>query len=223
MPDPYAVLGLRHNPFVAEPVPGVDSQLWIERGYTPPKVGASCLVQVLGEKGAGKTSLLLRWREQAHGPYHYVAPNWHRWQLPPFASIVYWDELDRLPRSLLLLSLLWARRTSATVVAGTHTDLSWAAKLAGLSIRTVVFEPLDGAMIQAWAKLRIAAAGSGTASAVALSLDDRTAARIALEAGSSWRVAADLLHVWAAERAAGRTGRQRDKNTGRQEERKAKL
>ena len=55
--NPYVRLGLQCNPFMAEDTPGVPTQLWIDRGYSnPPSPNQKRLIQVMGVKGAGKTS-----------------------------------------------------------------------------------------------------------------------------------------------------------------------
>ena len=200
MSDPYHALGLRGNPFIAEPAPGVAPHLWIERGAVPPTPAECCLVQLLGEKGAGKTSLLLHWREWLPGPYHYVPPDRSRWQLPPLGPIAYWDELDRLPWPLLVLALLRARYRRATVIAGTHRNLTATAHAVGLTVRTVDFAPISATMLQQWAAQRITAAQL-PATIATLALDRTTAEQIAHSAATSWREAADLLHIWAAEQA----------------------
>ncbi len=128
--DGYAALGLAANPFAAEQQPGVAPHLWISRDDEPPmpQPGARQLVQLIGPKGAGKTSLLLRWRDQQPGPYHYVAPGSPRWRFPPLASLVYWDELDRMATPVRALALLAAAASGATVVAGSHVDLAASAR-----------------------------------------------------------------------------------------------
>ena len=88
--DGYAALGLTGNPFVIEESPGVPAELWLDRADVPaaPRAGQRILVQVLGEKGAGKTSLLTHWRHSAPGPYHYVPPaGAGRWAAPPVADL----------------------------------------------------------------------------------------------------------------------------------------
>ena len=66
----YAALGLSGNPFVAESEPGVAADLWIARDGvpSPPQPGQRRLIQLIGPKGAGKTSHLLRWCALAPGP-----------------------------------------------------------------------------------------------------------------------------------------------------------
>ncbi|WP_432560209.1 hypothetical protein [Granulicoccus sp. GXG6511] len=201
----YARLGLTGNPFVAEAEPGVVPELWIARAGVPPppQPAHRTLVQLIGPKGAGKTSHLLRWREAAPGPYHYVPPGRGRWRRPPIAPLVYWDEADRMAAATRRWALRQAFRRGATVVAGTHEDLSGVARASGLEVVTYEFPALSPAALQAWSRLRIeAVALPGRTST--LVLDPVTARDICLRAGASLRDAAVDLHIWAAERAAAR-------------------
>ncbi|HEX6986890.1 MAG TPA: hypothetical protein VF170_16050 [Planctomycetaceae bacterium] len=196
--NPYLRLGLARNPFVAEPVPGVAEGLWVPRRLPDaPDPGGRRLLQVIGEKGAGKTSLLLRWRAAAPGPYRHVPDSPARWRPPPLAPLCYWDELDRLPGPVLRVMLRRAAVRGATVAAGTHRDLSAEAARAGLAIETLVLPPLSADDVLAFAAARIAAAGLPGAEP-RLTLPPALAAGIAARCGGSWRLAADDLHVWAA-------------------------
>ncbi len=109
--------------------------LWIDRGWSaPPQPGAKQLIQIIGVKGAGKTSHLKHWQAQTGGPYCYYPPGWDRVKLPvvsPIAGpihqrIAYWDEADRIPTPVLVAALLTAAQTSHTIIVGTHKDLSYA-------------------------------------------------------------------------------------------------
>lgn len=201
MIDPYAALGLRRNPFTAEPQAGVAAALWLERGAPPaPQPWRRSFTQVLGEKGAGKTSLLLRWREQTGGPYHYVPATPARWRPPPIAGLAYWDEVDRMPWPVRATALALAARRGASLAVGTHRDLAALARRCGFAVATVQFAPLDVAAVAAWAALRIQAARL-PGEPCALALPAHEAAAVAARAGHSWRVAADRLHMWAAEQA----------------------
>ncbi len=197
--DPYLSIGLRCNPFIAESHPGVPDSLWVDRGFsTAPPAGAKCLVQMLGDKGAGKTSHLKHWCQQTPGPYCYYPPGWGRWKLPPVGAIAYWDEADRIPKPLLYWALIQAARVNATIAAGTHVDLSWAAKWAGLSVQTIVFPPLEVEALLTWVHYRIAAVQLPDATPL-LSLTQEQASDIAAQSGASWRNAAVHLHIWAAQ------------------------
>ncbi|HHV22086.1 MAG TPA: hypothetical protein GXZ30_11230 [Propionibacterium sp.] len=196
----YAALGLARNPFIAESEPGVEPDLWIARAGVPPppQPGQRTLLQLIGPKGAGKTSHLLRWRAQAPGPYHYVPPSRGRWRFPPVAPLVYWDEVDRM--GLRWVALAYAALRRSTVVAGTHEDLTPIARACGLRVVTYDFPALTPAVLQEWAALRIAEAALPGCKP-RLVLDDDAATEICARAGASLRDAAVELHVWAADRA----------------------
>jgi hypothetical protein len=203
--DPYWTLGLRCNPFIAEATSGVPTHLWIDRGYSvAPPAGACLLVQIMGEKGAGKTSHLLHWREQAPGPYSYYPEGVARWKLPPVAAIAYWDEANRIPLPFLYLALWQATRRNATIVAGTHADLSPVAHQVGLPVETIDLQPLQPEALIAWATLRIEAVRLPETPVVDLVLTPTKAAEIVAVSGASWREAAIHLHIWAAEVAKDR-------------------
>ena len=202
MIDPYATIGLRCNPFVVESAPGVPASLWIDRGFsTAPEQGNKQFVQVIGPKGVGKTSLLLHWRDQIAGPYVHFPLGWGRWHLPPVAAMAYWDEADRIPGPFLWYALYQAGRQNATIIAGTHVDLSHAAKHHGFAVQTIEHPPLDAATLCAWVTLRIAAVRLPD-TPDQLVPDDALLTHIAQKSGESWRVAADYLHIWVAETAA---------------------
>lgn len=201
--DPYERLGLRGNPFIAEQIPGVADDLWLDRGISQaPQPKARTLVQLIGEKGAGKTSHLLHWRKQTGGSYRYYPPGSGRWQVPPVEPTAYWDEADRIPTPLLLGALAQAARQRATIVAGTHRDLSWAGRFVGLRVRTIEFPKLTPEIILIWAEQRIAAARLPGIRSVGLNLDQANLERISAQSGASWREVATQLHIWAANWAA---------------------
>jgi hypothetical protein len=202
--DPYIALGLRRNPFIAESHPGVPAHLWIDRGFSQaPPIRANLLLQILGEKGAGKTSHLLHWREQTPGAYCYYPPGWARWKLPTVDAIAYWDEADRIPLPLLYTALWQAARTRATIVAGTHADLSAIARQVGLQVQTLDLPVLQVETLMDWVALRIAAVQLPNTT-VKLQLSPTRAAEIIAASGASWRTAAVQLHIWAAEVARSR-------------------
>lgn len=204
--DGYAELGLSGNPFIAEGQPSVPDDLWIARAGVPdlPEPGDRRLIQIIGVKGAGKTSLLLHWRGQRPGPYHYVAPGRVRWQVPPIGPLVYWDEVDRLAGPVRAFSFGYAAARSATIVAGTHADLSRPAKVAGLRVTTFEYPMLTPTVLQQWVQRRIEAV-TVPGRTPSLILDEHTAAELCTRVGPSLREAAIALHRWAAEEAR-RTG-----------------
>ena len=199
--NPYLNLGLQRNPFVAEDVPGVAAPLWLDRGWSqPPSEQSRRLIQVLGVKGAGKTSHLKHWQAQTGGPYCYYPLGWGRFRLPRVAAIAYWDEANRIPTPYLIVGLIWAWATGATIVAGTHRDLGAMARRCGLAVQTIHLMAFDGATLLAWTNRRIEAVRlPNRVSTLVLTLENAT--EIAAIAQGSWRDAADLLHIWAAKTA----------------------
>jgi hypothetical protein len=193
--NPYHRAGLRLNPFAHDAVPP-HSPDWVERGLPPePAPGGRVLRQVIGVKGAGKTSSLRRWHASTGGPWRYVPPGRGRLRPLPVAPLVYWDEADRALPALRRLALGAAARSGATVVAGTHVDLAAEAGAAGLRVETIALPPITPAELRRWAEARFAA----VALTQPWTLPDDVALAVAAEAGGSWRTAGDLLHVWVAE------------------------
>ncbi len=191
MRDPYLRAGLRANPFVADQKPGVPDGLWVDRGL-PDRLEfrARTLVQVLGPKGAGKTSHLLRWRSGLPGPYVHVRPGAGRLRRLPVSQVSYWDEADRAV--WLSAGLMVQSAFGHMVVAGTHRDLTPWAALVGLDVETWTVPPLTEDAVAAFAAQRFAAVGGD---ANAWNLPRR---QIAAAAGSSLREAARLLHIETA-------------------------
>ncbi|WP_291423925.1 hypothetical protein [Deinococcus sp.] len=209
-PDPYAALGLPGNPFCAEEIParqmdweGVTPQHWLERGYsvapspgTQPGVGQ--LVQLLGVKGAGKSSHLAHWRRQNPGPGHYYPPRGHeRWRPPPLAPICYWDEACRIPTPLLHWGLSRAARAGYTVCVGTHRDLAAEARRYGLTVQSIELRGISAGDILAWAARRIESARL----AAGFEIPSTLAEQLACECGGSWREIATRLHIFTAQQA----------------------
>lgn len=208
-PSPYAALGLSRNPFCTEQVPprqeewtGVEQQLWLERGHSqPPRPSGRQLVQLLGDKGAGKSSHLAQWRRQSSGPARYYPPDYlGRWRWPPLAPICYWDEACRIPAPLLWLALGGAALAGHTVCVGTHRDLGQAARIFGLNVQTIALPPITPAELREWAARRVAAVALPEA-ALGLSLPDSLVTECLYEFPYSWRDLSTKLHIWAAQSA----------------------
>ena len=198
--DPYARAGLGGNPFVADAAPGVPDALWIDRGIAAddgPEHPA--VVQVVGDRGLGKTAHLLRWAEGA--PYAHVAPGrgrTARLPLPAPGGVVAWDEVDRVPRRRLVRALRRARRRRALVLLGTHRDLVAEVRAARLPLRTLRLAPPSADEVAAWAAVRIRAAALDEHGSAPLVLPGRVARRLAARR-ADWRAVGDALHAWAAE------------------------
>lgn len=199
--DPYRCCGLQANPFAHGDGGPPAAAGWVDRGLpAPAEPGRRRLVQVIGVKGAGKTSTLRRWQAAAAGPWRYVPPGMGRLRPLPVAPLVYWDEADRAPVAVRWWGWAAAARRGATVVAGTHVGLGAEAQAAGLAVTSVVLSPITADELTAWATQRFAAVGAGPGWA----LPEHVAADITARAGASWRVAGDLLHVWVARQVAAR-------------------
>lgn len=196
----YESLGLRCNPFVADPEPGVAPPLYIEREVDPPIPDAHRLIQVIGPRGSGKTTLLLHWQRTVGGRYLHVEQGRARWRPVPIASLAYWDEADRIPRMILRRSLGAAAQIGATVVLGVHRDLRRAARMPGATIRRVRLPAPTPATVQVWAARRLAAA-SVLGRRPAVHVDAELAERVAADCDGSWRVVGDRLHSWVAQAA----------------------
>lgn len=210
-PNPYAALGLERNPFHTEDIPaqqtdwqGVQAGHWLERGHSvAPLPQQAKLVQLLGVKGAGKSSHLAHWRTQQSGPAHYYPPTGAaRWQLPPLAPICYWDEACRIPPPLLHWGLSQAARRGFTVCVGTHRDLSPQARRYGLQVQTIHLQGISAAEIVQWAAKRIASVQQ--ASGIPFEIPKSLAEELARDAGGSWREIATQLHIWTAQQALRR-------------------
>lgn len=208
--NPYQALGLKRNPFVLADDAIISPPLWIDRGWSAsPQPGAKQLVQIIGVKGAGKTSHLKHWQAETGGPYCYCPPGWGRLKLPVISAlakpihqrIAYWDEADRIPAPLLVAALLTAAQTNHTIVAGTHADLSNVARWVKLSVTTIDIPAFDALMLTQWVDKRIAAVRLPD-ECCGLKLGRAKAEEIAIAANGSWREASDLLHIWAAEQAS---------------------
>jgi len=208
--DPYRQAGLRCNPFVLDAGPGVAPELFVNTGtganLSPPEPHQRRFVQLIGDKGAGKTTHLLHWRRIHPGAYVHLPDGAGRFRWLPVTPICYWDELNKSPWPVLQAAVRLANARGATVVAGTHEDRSRLPRRLGMTLDTLEFAALTGVGVQRWARTRIQAValGGDTLPAPTLDLALDQAEAIAARAGTSWRTAADELHVWAARRVAER-------------------
>ncbi len=178
--------------------------LSIEREVDPPEPGRRQFIQVVGARGAGKTSLLLHWRRRLDGPYIHVEAGRARWRPVPIAPIAYWDGAGRIPRVILRRALTAAAGAGATIVIGTHADRGSLGRQAGMMVRSIRLPPPTAATVQVWAA-RCIAAVTAVERPPALTVDEQLAASVAAECGGSWRVVRDLLHSWAAAQANAAT------------------
>lgn len=196
MTFPYQRAGLARNPFVAD---GVGIERAIDRQISLP---ATDFVQVTGERGAGKSTLMKQWQQVHGGTYHHVEQGRARWlPVPIRPPIVYWDEADRLPGVVVRRGLQAARLRSIRVVVGTHRNLASPALAAKMSTAVVRLDRLDAAVLREWVEKRINEEALDPARAHQV-LGEVPIDSILAESGASWRAAGDHLHRWAAERVA---------------------
>ena len=142
---------------------------------------------------------------QLGGSYRHVAPGTDRLRPPPVKGpVVFWDEADRIPG----LVLMWCMRRVATgggmLVAGTHRDLSVAARWAGLEVTSISLDEITLSDVESWATLRIAAVTIDDAVASAV-LGTVPVARARPTESTTWRDIGDYLHRWAAVHVAHHT------------------
>ena len=188
--DPYRQIGLAANPFIASPEPGEPARTFVDRGLpTPPHHG---FVEVVGRKGAGKTTHLLHWlRGRDGGVYRHVPPGVGRFRPLPVAPVVAWDEADRVPAPLLRHAARAARRRGSLVLIGTHRPL-------GLGDVVHVLADPTAEELSRWARLRVTAVATGEHDHA---LGDVPAEAIARSCGGDWWQAGTDLHIWAAQQA----------------------
>ena len=194
----YESMGLAKNPF-AYGADGLDPGSFSDHmQIAPPQPSQGQFLQLLGDRGVGKSTHLRHWHATVGGDYCHVA---HR-NGPelPIGPLVYWDEVDRLPKRRIRRSLQAAASISATVVVGTHRDLAPLARSIGLIDATVCFEPIEVDVLARWTQARIervklAETGFGFPPDVLRA--------IATQAGPSMRTAGDLAHIWVARQARG--------------------
>ena len=105
------------------------------------------MVQVIGDQGMGKSTHLAEWRRLRPGPFHYIPrrPLRDRRRPAPIAPLVYGDEIDRMPPRLRSRWFSQLAAVDATVVIGTHRDLSSIARRAGFDVRTHRLRPVTRA------------------------------------------------------------------------------
>lgn len=230
MIDRYFQAGLTQNPFTHRVVAANPDATFVGRGLgSPPPPASHTLVQVIGDKGAGKTTQVQSWRRRVDGPYHYIpeSPYRARWAEPPVGELVYGDEIDRMPSPLRHRWFQKLGQRCATVVIGTHVDLSTVARRHGFVVVTHKLGAVDIETLRKVIDTRLTAVASapdGTAdcpgdrgvsaenrrlrrsarafpagsAGPSFSIDDRALAEIHALAAGSLRTAETLLHQYVA-------------------------
>lgn len=196
--DRYRAHGLDHNPFAGEAE--AQCSVFVSRELpSPPPAGALAMVQVLGEKGAGKTSQIQHWRRARPGPYFYVpsSPGRERWRKPPVEPLVYADEVDRMPVPRRVHWFRQLARAHSTLVVGTHEDLAPVAIRAGLNVTTHHLGPIDLPTLRRVADARIQAAALADS---CFAIGDEELFRVHTLCEGSLRAAHRHLHELVAHR-----------------------
>lgn len=205
--DRYRRVGLLTNPFAAG---GFDDKFepetgpwFVDRGLAPPPPpGSNMVVQVIGDQGLGKSTQLAEWRRLQAGPLHYIPrrPYRDRRRAAPIGPIVYGDEIDRMP---IRLRARWFRRLAtvgATVVLGTHRDLSRVARRAGFAdVRTHRLEPATRAELAVVLERRLLAAAVPDRE-LSVGLTDVDVEMVFNESSGNLRAADSVGHRILAER-----------------------
>ena len=130
----YAHLNLVRNPFGEIPLSqrGAVAVVDVE-AYLQPLAEERIAVQVLGDKGHGKTTHLLALRENFRdAPYLHVAEGERPTSFPE-GEPLFLDELQRVPREARRALF----RSSRALVLGTHRDFEGELRRAGLRVETL--------------------------------------------------------------------------------------
>lgn len=204
--DRYRRVGLAGNPFSAvgfdDPHEPVTGPWFVDRGLPPPPPpGSGVMVQVIGDQGLGKSTHVAEWRRLQPGPLYYVPrrPYRARWASPPVGDLVYGDEIDRMPR---LLRRRWLRQLAAigaTVVVGTHRDLTRIARRVGFDVRTHHLRLVSRSELAAVLDRRLQAAAI-RGQVVTVAFTDSDVDAIHAESGGNLRAADSVAHRLLAER-----------------------
>jgi hypothetical protein len=188
--------GLKRNPFVFLDLPGVNKEFFLERNY--PKIDIQRkkqFIQILGEKGFGKTTYLLHVEKNSTATYKYIPDGLRRICLLPIARYVLLDEIDRYPKIMLVFYMFIYRLIGTNIVIGTHADLSHISKLFGFETVCFEFEELSLEFLKAWMVKRLIKEQEGAEPPMPC---DKTLLDILEKSNNSLREATILLHIWYA-------------------------
>lgn len=142
---PYHSIGLRANPFRV-----LTREEWEDIAFIPPALmqayrTGEC-VQIMGEKGLGKTSCLLALKQDAlqagrQCAYEYLPEGQRRFSLTlDTLDLGLLDEAQRLSRREVRRLLRMAQREDVQVILGTHTDLQPAFHKGRIPLHTIHLE-----------------------------------------------------------------------------------
>jgi hypothetical protein len=209
--DPYHCLGLKRNPFFAPDSLEIDGDRWLDLGYSvAPLPQQRIFLEIIGQKGSGKTSHLLHWQQQTGGNYFYQKP-WFWRELPPYLPqitedfnrrfITYWDEANRIPIPTLLWVLKQAYHQKMTVVIASHWSLKIFAKIVGFSVKTVKLKPFNLEQLKSWIDRQLIAEKLFDDHEPNLAFSSDQLETIMTVSQGSWRKAATYLHRLTAQQA----------------------
>lgn len=187
---------LIRNPFVFLDRPGVDEDLYIERNCpVVDKDKKAQFIQILGDKGFGKTTYLLHLQETKKANYKYIPEGLRRFCLLPISNYVLIDEVDRYPKILLFFYMLIYRFLGTNIVVGTHEDLSLIAKCLRFNFIPFEFSKLNLTFFKGWIDKRLDKNQLDGRPPVP---NDEELMDILNKSNNSLREATYYLHVWYA-------------------------
>ena len=126
-----------------------------------------------------------------------------RWTRGPLGTLVYGDEIDRMPSPLRTRWFKQLAELGATVVIGTHRDLGGLGRRVGFTVRTHLLGQADpDELVEVLTKRIAAVALPGAATPFRFS--DAEIDRILAESGGNLRAADSVSHRLVAQRVAGR-------------------
>ncbi|MDH3300497.1 MAG: hypothetical protein OES24_08315 [Acidimicrobiia bacterium] len=207
--DRYRSVGLLANPFSAsgsdDPHEPATGPWFVDRGLAPPPPpGSGVMVQVIGEQGMGKSTHLAEWRRLQPGPLHYIPrrPYRDRWRPPPIGTLVYGDEIDRLPIPLRRRWFQQLGLVGATLVVGTHRDLSGIARRSGLKVHTHRLRPVSASELMTVLDSRLRAAADVPGRMPSVTFTQHDIDVIHAESRGNLRAADSIAHRILAERVS---------------------
>ena len=187
---------LIRNPFVFLDRPGVSEDLYTERNC--PEIDKACerqFIQILGDKGFGKTTYLLHLQETGNAVYKYIPEGVRRFCLLPISKYVLIDEIDRYPKILLFIYLTIYRILGTNIVVGSHEDLSRIVRFFGFAFKPFEFSELNLEFLKSWIYKRLEKNQLGCNPPMP---SDGDLMEILDKSKNSLREATFYLHIWYA-------------------------